>query len=186
MVGRSATHSAIATNERAPAATAHTAVVDADQAVAHPTRLARIGDLPQHRPQLTSPPVILAAVAGIRGTKGRYRPGAGEGMALAPRARWVDGLDHRAWLANQLALQLRFGRRFPHPVGGAAYLDDAGAPDLGRPVHTWVTARMAHVYSLGHLVGPRDARRSPRVPWRGCAARGMRGGQLVPPFTHRW
>lgn len=34
-----------------------------------------------------------------------------------------------------------------------AYLDDEGHPDLTKPVHTWITARMAHVYSLGHLAG---------------------------------
>jgi len=49
--------------------------------------------------------------------------------------------------------QLVFARGFPHPGGGAAYLDDRGRPDLTRPVYSWVTARMAHVYSLGHLAG---------------------------------
>lgn len=66
---------------------------------------------------------------------------------------WLDQPDHRTWLAGQLAAQLRFGARFPHPDGGAAYLDEAGRPDLTRPVHTWITARMAHVYSLGSLAG---------------------------------
>jgi sulfoquinovose isomerase len=50
-----------------------------------------------------------------------------------------------------------FGRLFPHPAGGAAWLDDRGRPDLSRPVHTWVTARMAHVYSLAHLLGVEGA-----------------------------
>ena len=45
---------------------------------------------------------------------------------MAPRARWVDGLDHRAWLADQLALQLRFGRRF---VEQRSSLPVEGAPD---------------------------------------------------------
>ena len=48
---------------------------------------------------------------------------------------------------------LDFGRRFPHPLGGAAWLDDAGAPDPGRAVFTFITARMTHVYALGHLLG---------------------------------
>ncbi len=60
--------------------------------------------------------------------------------------------DH-AWLSEQLFRQLEFGRAFPHPEGGAAWLDSDGRPDLGRPVHTWITARMAHVYSLGALAG---------------------------------
>lgn len=67
--------------------------------------------------------------------------------------RWTDLPDHRSWLSGQLAAQLRFARRFPHPLGGAAYLNDAGDPDVERPVHTWITSRMLHVYSLGELAG---------------------------------
>jgi sulfoquinovose isomerase len=48
---------------------------------------------------------------------------------------------------------LNFGRQFPHPLGGAAWLDATGQPDLSRPVYTWITARMVHVYVLGHLLG---------------------------------
>ncbi|HET9778602.1 MAG TPA: hypothetical protein VFP81_04890, partial [Propionibacteriaceae bacterium] len=43
---------------------------------------------------------------------------------------------------------LNFGRHFPHPLGGAAWLDAAGQPDMSRPVYTWITARMVHVYVL--------------------------------------
>lgn len=70
-----------------------------------------------------------------------------------PPPRWIDQPDHRAWLQRQTELQLRFARRFPHPEGGSFYLDDDGQPDLGKPVHTFVTARMLHAYSLGHLAG---------------------------------
>jgi len=53
---------------------------------------------------------------------------------------------------------LDFGRHFPHPLGGAAWLDATGQPDLSRPVYTYITARMLHVYALGHLLGrSRDA-----------------------------
>jgi sulfoquinovose isomerase len=48
---------------------------------------------------------------------------------------------------------LDFGRHFPHPLGGAAWLDATGQPDLSRPVYTYITARMLHVYALGHLLG---------------------------------
>jgi sulfoquinovose isomerase len=48
---------------------------------------------------------------------------------------------------------LNFGRHFPHPLGGAAWLDARGQPDLSRPVYTWMTARMLHVYALGQLLG---------------------------------
>jgi sulfoquinovose isomerase len=61
--------------------------------------------------------------------------------------------EHRRWLAEQARRQLDFGRSFPHPAGGAAWLDAAGRPDLSRPVFSWITARMAHVYALGALTG---------------------------------
>lgn len=67
--------------------------------------------------------------------------------------RWIGLPDHQGWLREQLAAQLRFARRFPHPDGGAHYLGDGGVPDPSRPVHTWITSRMLHVYSLGHLAG---------------------------------
>lgn len=40
-----------------------------------------------------------------------------------------------------------------HPGGGAAWLDDDGAPVLDRPVETYATARMAHVHALAALTG---------------------------------
>ncbi len=85
---------------------------------------------------------------------------------------WRQRGDHLHWLREQSALQLRFGGAFEHPTGGAAYLNEHGEPDLSQPVHTWVTARMLHVYSLGSLAG---------VP--GCATlaqvalRGLTGSQ---------
>ena len=40
---------------------------------------------------------------------------------------------------------LAFGEQVGHPRGGAAWLGDDGTPQLDRPVHTYITARMAHV-----------------------------------------
>jgi sulfoquinovose isomerase len=56
-------------------------------------------------------------------------------------------------LAAECDRLLEFGRHFAHPRGGAAWLDEWGRPDLTRPVFTWITARMTHVYCLGHLLG---------------------------------
>ena len=64
-----------------------------------------------------------------------------------------DDPEHQGWLDEQLRRQLAFGAGFPHPDGGASWLDETGRPDLSRPVLTWITARMAHVYSLGELAG---------------------------------
>src|SRR5881409_1299673 len=61
--------------------------------------------------------------------------------------------EHCTWLGDQFRRQLDFGRSFPHPDGGAAWLDADGGPDLSRPVFTWITARMAHVYALGAIAG---------------------------------
>jgi sulfoquinovose isomerase len=55
-------------------------------------------------------------------------------------------------LAAEFDRLIEFGRSFPYPGGGAAWLDDYGQPDLTRPLQTWITARMAHVYSLAHLL----------------------------------
>lgn len=48
---------------------------------------------------------------------------------------------------------LHFGHNFPAPQGGSYWLDDTGNPDLTQSIHTWITCRMAHVYSLGFLHG---------------------------------
>ena len=48
---------------------------------------------------------------------------------------------------------LSFGRAFPSPEGSAYYLGDDGAPWKDRPRETWITCRMAHVYSMGAMLG---------------------------------
>lgn len=62
-----------------------------------------------------------------------------------------------AWLDVECRRLLEFGRRVVHPLGGAAWLGDDGTPDLGRPVHTWITGRTVHVYGLGSLLGVEGA-----------------------------
>ncbi|MFI5931911.1 AGE family epimerase/isomerase [Actinoplanes sp. NPDC051494] len=57
------------------------------------------------------------------------------------------------WLDREMTRLFEFGRLFPHPLGGAAWLGPDGTPDLDKPVHTWITARMTHVYSLADLLG---------------------------------
>nr|NLD40733.1 hypothetical protein [Actinomycetales bacterium] len=46
---------------------------------------------------------------------------------------------------------LEFARPAAVP-GGFAWLDDDGAPDLTKPIHLWITARMTHAFSIGHLI----------------------------------
>jgi mannose/cellobiose epimerase-like protein (N-acyl-D-glucosamine 2-epimerase family) len=66
---------------------------------------------------------------------------------------WLTAPTHHAWLDAETRRLLTFGARAGLPEGGAAYLDDSGEPDPAQGVQTWVTARTAHVYSLGVLLG---------------------------------
>jgi mannose/cellobiose epimerase-like protein (N-acyl-D-glucosamine 2-epimerase family) len=67
--------------------------------------------------------------------------------------RWLDNPAHARWLEAEGDRLLRFGAASRHPSGGFAWLDDAGVPDLDRPVQLWITCRMTHVNALGHLLG---------------------------------
>jgi sulfoquinovose isomerase len=60
-------------------------------------------------------------------------------------------------LAAEFDRLIDFGRKFPYPGGGAAWLDERGHPDLDGPLHTWITARIAHVYALADLLGVNGA-----------------------------
>lgn len=68
-------------------------------------------------------------------------------------AFWAQLPDYRWWLASELNRLLDFGRALEHPDGGAAYLGVDGTPEPETAPQTWITARMTHVYCLGHLAG---------------------------------
>jgi mannose/cellobiose epimerase-like protein (N-acyl-D-glucosamine 2-epimerase family) len=55
-------------------------------------------------------------------------------------------------LAAETIRLLEFGRA-ARVRGGFAWLDDDGAPDPSQPLPLWITARMTHVYALGHALG---------------------------------
>lgn len=48
---------------------------------------------------------------------------------------------------------LAFGRGFPASCGGSLWLNSDGSTDPSRGVETWITARMAHVYSMASMLG---------------------------------
>lgn len=56
-------------------------------------------------------------------------------------------------LGTEFRRLVAFGEHVALPGVGAAWLDDDGAPDLDRPVLTYVTARMAHVHALATIAG---------------------------------
>lgn len=66
--------------------------------------------------------------------------------------RW-PAAEHRAWLAAEGARLLTFGRASIVPGDGFGWLDRDGRLELDRPVATWITARMTHVYALSTLRG---------------------------------
>ena len=69
-------------------------------------------------------------------------------------AAYEYGTDaNTALLARETSELLAFGRNFPAPNGGSGWLDATGQLDPSHGVETWITSRMAHVYSLGHLYG---------------------------------
>ncbi|MCR4689945.1 MAG: AGE family epimerase/isomerase [Lachnospiraceae bacterium] len=61
--------------------------------------------------------------------------------------------ENRELLKEQSKSLLTFGRRFPSPGGSAYYLGEDGTPIITKPRETWITARMAHVYCLGEMLG---------------------------------
>lgn len=65
----------------------------------------------------------------------------------------IDTAENKAFLNGLTRELLDFGKRFPSPGGSSYYLGDDGTPWADRPRETWITSRMAHVYSIGSLLG---------------------------------
>lgn len=65
----------------------------------------------------------------------------------------LDTEENRGFLAELRQILLDFGRKFPSPGGGSYYLGDDGSPWPEKGRETWITSRMAHVYSIGHMLG---------------------------------
>lgn len=65
----------------------------------------------------------------------------------------IDTQENKTFLEQNVEALLTFGHRFPSPGGGSYYLGDDGSPWTDRPRETWITCRMAHVYSIGSMLG---------------------------------
>lgn len=61
--------------------------------------------------------------------------------------------ENRQFLETARNELLSFGHQFPSPEGSSYYLGDDGTPWKDRSRETWITSRMAHVYSLGCFLG---------------------------------
>lgn len=65
----------------------------------------------------------------------------------------IDTPENRQFMEDARNSLLSFGVKFPSPEGSSWYLGDDGTPWTDRPNETWITSRMAHVYSLGTFLG---------------------------------
>lgn len=65
----------------------------------------------------------------------------------------IDTADNKNFMKHIRDNLLSFGHRFPSPQGGSYWLGDDGTPWTNRNRETWITCRMAHVYSLGMFLG---------------------------------
>lgn len=77
--------------------------------------------------------------------------------AYAPEAYVFGSPENHDLLEAESNELLHFGHRFPAPNGGSTWLDDRGNPDPFHGIQTWITCRMAHVYTLGAIHGEPDA-----------------------------
>jgi len=65
----------------------------------------------------------------------------------------IDTEENRVFLGEQAQNLLDFGKNFLAKGKGSYYLGDDGAPWADRPVETWITCRMIHVYSMAAMKG---------------------------------
>lgn len=79
----------------------------------------------------------------------------------------IDTHENREFLKKNAQSLLDFGRRFPSPGGGSYYLSDDGTPWKDRKRETWITCRMAHVYSIGSMMGDKGSRELASAAVRG-------------------
>ena len=73
-------------------------------------------------------------------------------MTIQPKYQ-IDTKENKQFLENARKELLSFGHHFPSPEGSSYYLGDDGTPWKDRNRETWITSRMAHVYSLGCFLG---------------------------------
>lgn len=69
----------------------------------------------------------------------------------------IDTEENKEFMHSLTEELLAFGHRFPSPKGSSYYLGDDGTPWTDRPRETWITCRMAHVYSIGVKLGHRGS-----------------------------
>ena len=82
----------------------------------------------------------------------------------------IDTLENKKFLEELRESLLSFGHAFPAPGGSSYYLGDDGTPWKERNRETWITSRMAHVYSIGTFLGHEGSKELAEA-----AIKGLRG-----------
>lgn len=82
----------------------------------------------------------------------------------------IDTKENRRFLKVIREALLDFGHEFPAPDGSSYYLGNDGTPWKERNRETWITCRMAHVYSIGVLLGHEGSRELAQA-----AVKGLKG-----------
>ncbi len=81
----------------------------------------------------------------------------------------IDSTENKEFTGRLRDDLLSFGHRFPSPGGGSYYLGDDGTPWKDRPRETWITSRMAHVYSMGVMLGHAGSKELAEAAIRGLS-----------------
>lgn len=85
--------------------------------------------------------------------------------------RYTLGTEaNRIFMASETYELLKFGKGFPAPDGGSGWLNADGTLDPSHGVETWITSRMAHVYSIGAMLGYPGAGELADAALKGVAA----------------
>ena len=74
-------------------------------------------------------------------------------MSTENKKYLIDTDENKKFLEEIRDGLLNFGHAFSSPGGGSYYLGDDGTPWKDRNRETWITSRMAHVYSIGTFLG---------------------------------
>ena len=69
----------------------------------------------------------------------------------------IDTAENKEFMQKTCEDLLSFGHQFPSSGGSSWYLGDDGTPWKDRSRETWITCRMAHVYSIGTMMGHEGA-----------------------------
>lgn len=81
----------------------------------------------------------------------------------------IDTKENREYMKALGRELLDFGKHFPSESGASYYLGDDGKPWTDRPRETWITCRMAHVYSMAAMAGYPEGRALASAAIRGLS-----------------